>query len=569
MRTILAAANRMRFPCPRIHTLVLALTTLAGAACQERSTGSVDANPAVQSFVQSKSLESAVAHPDMPAAERTRLADQVRRFYANVNYRPVWITTDRPSHRFHEFAKALDAAGDHGLEDDRYRVQLSASPDLPDKAARIPQERVPELDAKVTAAFFRYFTHLTGGRLDPRTFQSTWTLRPEKPDLVKALVAAVQGNDLPGTIERLAPPQQEYRELQKALARYRAIASKGGWPSIPANARLKPGAQSGVVAVLRHRLAIEGDLDPSHEANASPVFDSNVVNALKRFEERHRLKPDGVLDAETVQALNTGVDHKIRMIELNMERWRWLPDTMPARYLLVNVPDFRLEAHENGKNVMDMRVVVGAPDNKTPIFADEMTHVVFSPYWNVPPGIAEEETIPRAAGDPGFITRNNMEVVGASGEVIDPYAVDWSNAKGFRIRQRPGSGNALGGVKFIFPNNFDVYLHDTNATTLFDRIERGLSHGCVRVEEPHKLAQYVLRDIPEWTPEAIDAAMKSGEEKHVKITTPIPVYILYKTAWVHEGGVRFLKDLYGYDADQASKLWPRQATRDETLHTRR
>jgi murein L,D-transpeptidase YcbB/YkuD len=148
-----------------------------------------------------------------------------------------------------------------------------------------------------------------------------------------------------------------------------------------------------------------------------------------------------------------------------------------------------------------------------------------------------------------------MEVVTQSGDVVDPYSVDWSSTKGLRIRQRPGSGNALGGVKFIFPNTFDVYLHDTNATTLFNRIERGLSHGCVRVEEPQKLAQYVLRDQPEWTPEAIGAAMKSGEEKHVKLKTPIPVYIVYTTAWVHDGGVRFLKDLYGHDADQAAKLW--------------
>jgi L,D-transpeptidase YcbB len=218
-----------------------------------------------------------------------------------------------------------------------------------------------------------------------------------------------------------------------------------------------------------------------------------------------------------------------------------------------------------------MRVVVGEPDNKTPIFADSMTHVVFSPYWNVPAGIAKDETIPRAARDSGFLDRNNMEVVSASGEVVDPSSVDWSNPGALRIRQRPGSGNALGGVKFIFPNNFDVYLHDTNATTLFDRIERGLSHGCVRVEEPHKLAQYVLREQPEWTPEAIAAAMRSGQEEHVKLTTPIPVYIVYKTAWVHDGGVRFLKDLYGYDADQAARLFPASVTGEVTrgLETRR
>ena len=556
----------MSLSCTRIHTVGLALLLVGAAACQERRAGSTGANAALQSLVQANTFHTIVAAPDAPAAEQKRMGEQVRRFYAGVGYELVWIDGERRSRRYREFEKALEAADEHGLQPERYRVSLHHPSDA---GAKIPQERAPELDAKTTAAFFRYFSHLTGGQLDPRTFQAMWTLRPEKPDLVKALLSAVQNNDLAGTMARLAPPQSEYRDLQTALVRYRAIAAKGGWPALPPNTRLKPGAQSGITAVLRQRLAMEGDLDAALEKNPSPVFDANLVDALKRFEERHRMTPDGIVDPETVRALNVSVEERIRTIELNLERWRWLPDTLPARYLVVNVPDFRLDAIENGKPVMDMRVVVGAPDNKTPIFADEMTHVVFSPYWNVPPGIAEEETIPKAASDPGVLTRNNMEVIGASGEVVDPYSVDWSNTKGLRIRQRPGSGNALGGVKFIFPNNFDVYLHDTNATKLFDRIERGLSHGCVRVEEPHKLALYVLRDLPEWTPDVIDAAMKAGQEKHVKLKTPIPVYILYKTAWVHDGGVRFLKDLYGYDADQASKLWPRKSSKDGRLETRR
>jgi murein L,D-transpeptidase YcbB/YkuD len=229
---------------------------------------------------------------------------------------------------------------------------------------------------------------------------------------------------------------------------------------------------------------------------------------------------------------------------------------MPDRYLLVNVPDFRLDAIEGGSTVLGMRVVVGAPDKKTPIFADRMEYVVFSPYWNVPPDIARNETLPRAATDPDYLSRNNMEAVDASGRVVDPSEINWSGDIGnLRIRQRPGSGNALGGVKFVFPNNFNVYLHDTNAGNLFDRLERGLSHGCVRVEEPAKLAQYVLRDQPEWTADTIQAAMQAGQEHRVNLKTPLPVFILYMTAWVHDGGVRFLKDIYGHDGEQEAKLW--------------
>jgi L,D-transpeptidase YcbB len=203
-----------------------------------------------------------------------------------------------------------------------------------------------------------------------------------------------------------------------------------------------------------------------------------------------------------------------------------------------------------------MRVVVGAQDNRTPIFADQMTHIVFSPFWNVPPSIASEETLPAVQNDPGYLARNNLEVVGTSGKVLDPYSVDWSNPSSYRFRQRPGTSNSLGLVKFMFPNQYDVYLHDTPADALFARPMRALSHGCVRVEQPTKLARYLLRDSPEWSEDRIDAAMHAGRENHVKLKKPIPVYLLYMTARAsHEdGSVHFRRDIYGYD-EQHSRAY--------------
>jgi L,D-transpeptidase YcbB len=493
----------------------------------------------------------------MTAAERTRLADQVKRFYQNENYQLIWIDGERPSNRYRELIKVLDAAADHGLPAELYKVPIE---DPQGGRVRIPAESAPKLDVQATAAFFRYFMHITGGRLDPHALESQWTLKPERPELVAALTDAVEHDRLADAMEKLKPTSPEYAELQQALVRYRAIAAKGGWPAVPAVKikRLKPGDQLTIAPVVRHRLAIEGDLDAPNENDQALVYDEPLAAAVKRFQERHRIRTDGMITAETIAAMNVPVESKIRTIELNLERWRWLPDRLPARYLMVNVPDYRLEAVENGRSMLDMRVVVGAPDKKTPIFADEMTTVIFSPYWNVPPDIAKNETAPRAASDPNFLARNNMEVVDSSGQIVDPDSVDWSDPRGVRIRQRPGSGNALGGVKFVFPNNFNVYLHDTNAGKLFERVERSLSHGCVRVEEPQKLAQYVLRDLSEWTPEAIAEAMQAGRERSVKLKTPIPVYIVYLTAWVHDGGVRFLKDIYGHDADQTAALWPNQ-----------
>ena len=247
------------------------------------------------------------------------------------------------------------------------------------------------------------------------------------------------------------------------------------------------------------------------------------------------------------------------VLALNLERWRWMPDELGDRHIMVNIPSFHLVARQNGQAPLEMRVVVGTPENKTPIFSDVMTTTVFSPYWNVPDSIVEGETAPAAARDPGFLRRNNMEIlrVTKSGATpVDPSTVDWDDAeelKGLAFRQRPGAGNALGHVKFLFPNNYDVYLHDTPADALFARRGRAFSHGCVRVEEPEALARWVLEDSPEWTDEKIVKAMHAGEEQHVKLKQNIPVHIVYFTAWADDAGtVRVVPDVYGYDATQLS-----------------
>jgi murein L,D-transpeptidase YcbB/YkuD len=248
----------------------------------------------------------------------------------------------------------------------------------------------------------------------------------------------------------------------------------------------------------------------------------------------------------------TGHADQIRM---NMERWRWAPHDLGERYVLINVPAYQMQVMEGDAPVLAMRVVVGKPDWPTPLFSDKMTYVVFSPYWNIPANILKEEALPHLAKDPDWLQRNHMEVVGTSGQVVDAKAVDWSDedvVRTVRLRQAPGPENALGRVKFIFPNNFSVYLHDTNTTKLFDRERRALSHGCIRVQDPVDLAHYVMRDRPEWTAERISAAMNADEEQTVKLKEPIPVHIGYWTAWVEPDGktVTYTDDPYGIDARQ-------------------
>jgi murein L,D-transpeptidase YcbB/YkuD len=250
-------------------------------------------------------------------------------------------------------------------------------------------------------------------------------------------------------------------------------------------------------------------------------------------------------------------DPRAQQIAVNLERWRWMPDDFGSRHILVNVPAFYMAVREQGMPVLEMKVVVGKTDHKTPIFSEEMSTIVFSPYWNVPDSIAEGETAPAAARDPGFLTRNGIEIlrVSKSGtSIVDPRSVKWDDPdaiKALAFRQKPGPGNALGHVKFLFPNKYDVYLHDTPADALFSREGRALSHGCVRLEQPDALAKYVLRDRPEWDDERIDTAMHAGEEKQLPLKEKIPVHIVYFTAWPDgQGGVQLFPDVYGYDALQ-------------------
>jgi L,D-transpeptidase YcbB len=367
------------------------------------------------------------------------------------------------------------------------------------------------------------------------------------------LQKALAQNRIEDSLSDLTPHVAEYDRLRNLLAAYRGQKAKGGWPRVPAM-KLKPGQRGPQVPALAARLAASGDYRgaiPSGSATYAP----ELQEAVKVFQRRHGLTDDGAIGPEAVAALNVPLDARIDSIALNMERWRWLPRDLGDRYILVNIPEMRLDVYEGNAVPLTMRVVVGKPDAQTPIFNDEMTYIVFSPYWNVPPSIAEGETLPAIMSDPNFLARNNMEIVDSSGNVVDPETVDLNDPKAYRFRQRPGTDNSLGLVKFMFPNQFNVYLHDTPANSLFDRAARSFSHGCVRIEDPVALAQYVLRDQPEWTRERIAEAMRAGEEETVKLKSPIPVYLGYWTARVRpDNTVQFRKDVYDIDGRLAVRL---------------
>jgi murein L,D-transpeptidase YcbB/YkuD len=471
------------------------------------------------------------------AREDPARADLLLRFYASRDYRPAWTGGHGLTRQGKALARVLHDAGREGLDAAGYwDPGFDTSNDTDEAGAGA-------LDLRLTDAFLRYASDVGQGRLDPAAVNPYWAQRVRPVDLASLLREAVESRDVDDVLRRLFPSNPQYAALREALARYRAIEEKGGWPAVATPRRpWRRGQRASGVAALRARLAVEGDLHPSVHGAKAELFDETVTAAVKRFQLRHGLPPSGAVDRPTVAALNVPAAARVRQIELNLERWRWLSPSLEDRFVLVNIAAFELHAFDGGRDALRMRVVTGnAARTPTPVFGRPMTHVVFRPYWNVPTSIAEDEILPAVHRDPGYLRRRNMVLVKGDG--------------GTQLRQRPGAGNALGLVKFLLPNPFGVYLHDTPEDALFARARRDKSHGCVRVERPFELARFALAGAPEWTPARIRAAMSRGDEQSVALPAPLPVLVTYLTVWADEGGVtRFFPDVYEHDAAQLGLL---------------
>lgn len=495
-------------------------------------------------------------------AEGARLWKLTRQFYEKRGGQPAWIRSNaEPRSTMQELTEAIAAARQEGLDPELYgfsaleKKRKAALEGFLTNKGFDPAE-AGALDVWLTYLYMKYASDLADGLSDLAHADPAWQIKPEKFDPLAHLEQALERKRVADSLLELTPRGRDYEAMRAALVELRSQADRGGWPKVPPAVKLKPGQKSPHVGALAARLAASGDYSGTlPAAGTAAAYDASLQEAVQRFQRRHGLDDDGVVAAAVIAELNVPIEQRLKALELNMERWRWQPRDPGPRYIFVNIPEMHLEVRENGTVPLAMRVVVGKRETPTPIFNDEMTHVIFSPYWNVPPNIAQEETLPALMSDPGFLARNNMDVVDASGRTVDPSALDWSDPSSFRFRQRPGSDNALGLVKFMFPNKFDVYLHDTPADSLFGRAARLFSHGCVRVEQPEQLAAYVLGDQPEWTPERIREAMHAGQERTVKIKQPIPVLIGYWTARVSPDGiVQFRKDVYGIDARQSAML---------------
>ena len=347
-----------------------------------------------------------------------------------------------------------------------------------------------------------------------------------------------------------------FRGLANGLDFYRTIRADGGWPTIPAGPSLKPGMKDARVPLLRQRLSITGDY--IGENLTGTAYDAELREAVVAYQNRNGQEPDGVLGKASIASLNISVDQRIRQLEINQERWRRMPASLGKRFVLVNMAGFELDVIEGDRTVLEMRVVVGKDYHSTPMFSDMIQTIEINPYWNVPASIANKELAPSYVSGTAKAAAQGFEIVqGGKAQPID--SVNWSSFQGkalpFNIRQRPGPANALGEMKFLFPNKYNVYLHDTNARSLFAKTVRAFSHGCVRIQKPRELAEYLLRANGDWPRERIDAAVAGKATVPITLRQPVPVHLAYMTAWVdRQGFIQFRPDIYGRDAELAKEL---------------
>jgi murein L,D-transpeptidase YcbB/YkuD len=487
----------------------------------------------------------------------------IRQVYSDREDRPLWSRRGQPLARARDLVASICRAGKEGFRPSDYDVEGLRRAALALESKKHPgPEDIAALDIRLTGMMLAFGRNILAGRLDPRAVDDGWYLRSRRSSIDSTLRAALQDDDSPDLLKSLRPPQKEYDDLVEALAEYRELLRDGGWGTVPRGGPLQRGDRGARVAALRERLRATGELDAPK--GAEPVFDDEVAEAVARFQARHGLEPDSSVGRATLSALNVPVERRIQQIELNLDRYRWLPAEFAERYILVNIPDFRLRAYDRSREAFEQRVIVGDEyQSATPVFADSMTYLVFRPEWNVPSSILVNEMLPKLQEDIYDLAGHGFEVVDTQADTLvgDPSSIDWDDEDTlnlrYRVRQRSGENNSLGLVKFMFPNRFNIYLHDTPARKLFDRPVRTLSHGCVRVEDPVQLADFVLDGQDRWDEGKIRAAMQDSSKARgrvVPLKGPVPVYLLYLTAFKRDGELHFRNDPYGKDRRALAKL---------------
>lgn len=534
----------MRRPCPEvIRNLCLALLALlfvAPAVAQDR----VDLSPRDLAVVRINIIDLLANEPRLPLPIKQR-RDVLRTYYEEQSGDLLWLNSARAG----AMVSRLVNATDDGLNPDDYPGQQLAS--LMAAAGETDRRSLAIIELYFSAAFLEYASDLKVGRFLPNKIDPNFFLTPRTIDEAAALAGVAKVADVETVLHAWEPQNAEYQALRKALDDYHALAVLGGWGTVPLGDTLKPGMTDPRIPALRARLAVTDGAAAT--APGEPEFyDDELTVAVKHFQARHGLDVDGVVGPASLVAMNVPIEDRIESIDFAMERWRWMPDDLGRQYIIVNIAGFELRRIADGEIKEKMAVVVGKPYSRTPVFSDAIRYLEFNPYWNVPAGLAAKEELPKLQSNPAAVAAAGFEAVRGK-DVYDVRQVDWAQVTPsrfpFQLRQKPGTNNALGRVKFMFPNSHDVYLHDTPSRSLFGKAERAFSHGCIRLSRPLELADQVLAagGVDGWSNDRIDSVVASLKNTVVNLKTPMPVHITYLTAWVEADGVHFSSDIYGHD----------------------
>ena len=489
-------------------------------------------------FLDSADVENFIAEKK----PNDSFAYRIRSFYSSRNYQFAWFSSNglteqaRGFWNLHDYVTTYDA--DSSLKDKALQKKIDRLITDDSFSVSASNNSFVNTELTLTQHFIQYMLHnYEEGYVKRKEMERFVPAKKEDPlMLADSLINKKHKDDK--YFEDVNP---SYKGLKEQLNKYYTVAKQGGWPTIelPKKA-LRKGITSPNIALIKKRLQLSNDLSVN---DTSQVFNDTLELAVKNFQLRHGYKPTGIISDSLVKEMNVPAIKRLEQILMNMDRMRWVANTSSGNLIVVNIPEFVLHLYENNRKVFDIDVVVGKEGHSTMMFNGDLNQVVFSPYWNVPESIVKNEIQPAMERNPNYLKNQNMEITGND----DGLPV---------IRQLPGTKNALGKVKFLFPNSFNIYFHDTPSKSLFEKDKRAYSHGCIRLREPEKMANYVLRNQPEWTPEKINEAMNSGKEKFVKVKDPIPVVITYYTAWVDDNGqLNFRNDIYGHDERLSEKMF--------------
>lgn len=523
----------------KFFTLYLFISTCIFLSCKQQQNNTSVTEPPVtiaesvtQLFMDSSRLENFIAGNKVPDST----AQYLRRFYRGRNYQFAWFNNDGMAAYTSTFYNMYTEYAAYAADS---AAIFNTLPALFDSLSTVTaftknDSLAAAADLLLTLQFFRYARRAYTGNPQLDTKELEWFIPRKKINLSQLLdsMLAAKGKDLTA----YEPVNRQYHLLKEYLVKYYAIEKQGGWQPITINnTKMIIGDTASGLQQLKQRLFLTGDLAV---ADTTGVYNETTAAAIKKFQHRYGFKEEGKISNSLLAELNRPVSERIQQLLINMERIRWVPATPNGTYLLVNIPEYKLHIYEQGAYAFNMNVVVGTAANSTVIFNGNLKHVVFSPYWNVPPGILKNEVLPAINRNPNYLAKHNME---------------WN---GGAVRQKPGPSNALGLVKFLFPNSYNIYLHDSPAKSLFNESKRAFSHGCIRVAEPKKLARFLLKDYPQWTDEKITAAMNAGKEQYFNLKQTVPVFIGYFTAWVDRDGLlNFRNDVYGHDKKMAQRLF--------------